>query len=530
MKVGAAFDRAAKSKRTSLLLCLMAGAMGALPYYIEELFLFTFLSLFILFYTVIKQREERNRIFVPFFWYYYGFFTPLYLFLSEMYPYTRFGFNEEQAVFILICSCIAIPLLHTVVEAGLMLIARSFRCKKFEFLGFAALFTVGEWILTLGTLAFPWSGISVSLTGFLPYLQTASLFGKYFLTFITVAACYALASSAETKKRFFALLGTGIICVNLLIGSILMLVPYEKGDKITASALQGNVLSNEKWNSENRESIFEIYTGLAADAAENGAKIILLPETAIPQRFVEGGSIHNALAKIAVEYDTTIVCGVHYYIDEQNFNAVIAILPDGSLSDRYDKRHLVPFGEFIPFAKTLGEMFPFIAEFNEGTSDLTEGSEPIVFKTEIGNIASLVCFDSIFPQFSREAVMNGAKYIAIVTNDSWFNDSVGIYTHLRHAKLRAIENRRYVMRAANTGISAFIDEKGRIITQTEALTLDTASAEVYAIDSNTLYYYVGDIFLYGSFITLICFVFYSIFDKLRRKFNGNHPTSPDRDL
>ena len=126
--------------------------------------------------------------------------------------------------------------------------------------------------------------------------------------------------------------------------------------------------------------------------------------------------------------------------------------------------------------------------------------------------------------------MNGAKYIAIVTNDSWFNDSVGIYTHLRHAKLRAIENRRNVMRAANTGISAFIDEKGRIITQTEALTLDTASAEVYAIDSNTLYYYVGDIFLYGSFITLICFVFYSIFDKLRRKFNGNHPTSPDRDL
>ena len=175
---GAAFDRAVINKRTSRLLALLSGVLASLPYFFENFFIFTFLSLILQFYIAIKQKNENNRIFAPFFYYFLGFYFPLYLFLSEIYPYERFGFSKPQAVLVLICSCIAIPLLHAVVESTLMLISHVSCGKGWDIICYASLWVIGEWILTLGKLAFPWGSTAVSITGFLPYKQTASLLGK----------------------------------------------------------------------------------------------------------------------------------------------------------------------------------------------------------------------------------------------------------------------------------------------------------------------------------------------------------------
>ncbi|MBO5914421.1 MAG: apolipoprotein N-acyltransferase, partial [Clostridia bacterium] len=216
----------------------------------------------------------------------------------------------------------------------------------------------------------------------------------------------------------------------------------------------------------------------------------------------------------------------HYYDlnENESYNAVIAVFPDGSgtLSEHYDKRHLVPFGEFMPFAETLSKWFPFIEAMNLSRTKLIEGDEPIVIETEYGGVGPLVCFDSIFPQFTREAVQNGADIIAVVTNDSWFNDSAGTYTHLRHSQIRAIENKRFILRAANTGVSAFIDERGRIITQTEPLVKDIAYSSAYTIEKTSFYCYVGDIFLYVSLIILAFYTLISIYYSFRSKKNGNY--------
>ncbi len=482
--------------------------MGAIPYYCEALFILTFVSVFLQLYIAFKQKNENGRTYLPFFCYFIGFYTPLYLFLSELYPYERFGFSETQAVFIVICSCILIPLIHAAVNALVFLISKVFPQKSISIFGYAALWVIGEWILTLGTLAFPWANIAVSLTGFLPYLQTASLFGKSFITFITVVGCGAFAYAASNKKRFMALCGAAVIGLNTIVGSIMWFIPTETTDTVKVAALQGNVLSNEKWVDRNQSDIYERYMSLLEDAAKNGAEIILLPESAIPISFSEGGRLHNDFAEIAEEYGVTVVAGITCRENRKLYNSVIAVYPDGSISQRYDKRHLVPFGEFIPFADTIGELFPFVADFNESSSDFAEGENSVVINTKNGSIAPLVCFDSIFPQFASDGVNDGADMIAVVTNDSWFNDSNGIYTHLRHAQLRAIENKRYVLRAANTGVSAFIDERGNIITATEPLTVDTVYAEVSIIKQTTLYKTIGDIFLYISFITVIAFILY----------------------
>ena len=162
---------------------------------------------------------------------------------------------------------------------------------------------------------------------------------------------------------------------------------------------------------------------------------------------------------------------------------------------------------------------------NQSRISLYEGSEPIIIDTEHGAIGPLVCFDSIFPQFSREAVQNGAEIIAVVTNDSWFNDSAGTYTHLRHSQIRAIENRRFILRAANTGVSAYIDEHGRIEAQTEPLVKDILYSSAYSIEERSVYSYIGDVFLYISFVILAVITAINTIITIRSRKNGNNQAS-----
>lgn len=510
------FNHYIKEKRISKPTCVIAGVLGALPYFYESLFIFSFISLILFFSVLYTSRKESKKIFSLYFSYFTGLYFPLYFFLSELYPYERFGFSGTQAIFIVICSCIFIPLLHAFVEAVIMWLSKFFPESSVSIIGYSALWVIGEWVLSLGTMAFPWGNVSVSLTGFLPYLQTISLFGKYFITFITVAICSLIAYAFVNKIRLTAYIAIVIFVLNTVLGIVIYYLPYEKGDEIKVASIQGNALSNEKWNSDYSEIIFNRYISLTKEAANEGAKIIVLPESAFPQVFYVNSYIHNALAEISTEYGVTIVSGVRYYNNgNAEGNSCVAISPDGTVSKPYDKRHLVPFGEFIPFVKTLGKLIPFVAEFNETSSTFIEGTEAVLLDTQYGKITPLVCFDSIFTDFAFEGAEDGAELIAVVTNDSWFNDSNGIYTHLRHSQIRAIENRRYVMRAANTGISAFIDEKGKILEQSEPLTVDIVYSSVNPIVSLPFYHIIGDLFLYLSFGLVIVFIAFNCIKKCR---------------
>ncbi len=498
-----------ESKRLSLVLCLISGFIGVIPYYFESLFICTFISLIFVFYVVLKQKNTRKRYFSPFFFYFLGFYTPLYLFLSELYPYERFGFTDGQASLIVVCSCIIIPLIHSLVSAGVMYISKFFRGNMESVLGYGALWCISEWVLSLGMLAFPWGNIAVSLTGFLPYLQTASFFGKYFISFITVCGCAYIVYGCLNKVRLISFFGAGIILFNSLLGTVLWLIPAEEQDTVATAVIQGNTSSNDKWKSGKSREIFKQIISLTRQAAENGAEMIVLAESAIPSTFTEGGYTHRSFAEIALDHNTTIIMGANFSENGKEYNSTLAILPDGTLSERYDKRHLVPFGEFIPFVDILGEVLPFVAAFNESSSVFIEGTEPIIINTEKAKIAPLVCFDSIFPDFAREASKEGGEIITIVTNDSWFNDSAGIYTHLRHAQLRAIENGKFVVRSANTGISAFIDTKGKRHNETQPLVADIIYSDIPIVQEKTLYCYMGDIALYASFIIVAVLLIHS---------------------
>lgn len=508
-------------KLSSCVLCFLAGVVYALPYYFKYLFAFSFLSLTLLF-SVLLRKENKKRFFRCFYAFAFGFYFTLYLWLSRLYPFAGFAFTKAQGVVIILLACVGIPLYHALLHTLTMCLTKLLPENDYILTaGYGAAWILSEWVMTLGKLGFPWGRAALSQVGLLYSVQTVSLFGSYFIVVVLVCSCMMFALALKKRKRLYAYIGCSIILVNLIAGTILYYIPTETASENTKSVkvgiLQGNAASNEKWEEGKQKVILERYISMAYQAAENGAKVVVLPESAIPIDFSENSVLYRQFAKIAKEYDVTVLAGVIIEKGEYSYNSVVAVYPDGSISKPYSKRHIVPFGEYIPYQSFLEKVIPFIRGLNLGGLNSAAGDEAVVFDVEGLKNGSLVCFDSIFDSLARDNVSKGAEIITIVTNDSWFKDSAGLTQHLDHSVLRAIENRRMVIRAANTGISAFISPKGEILKQTESLVTDIIYCDVSAANGKTLYSSVGNITLYAAFAFEIVIIVISKYRKGRSK-------------
>ena len=197
-----------------------------------------------------------------------------------------------------------------------------------------------------------------------------------------------------------------------------------------------------------------------------------------------------------------------FYTDYKNdcykYNSIVAIDSSGKIEDIYFKRHLVPFGEALPFEEFLLEKIPIIKELNLVDGDLKAGEKSVIIDDNNFKIGCLVCYESVFPQLVIESVKDGAEVIFIASNDSWFKDSKAVYEHNNNAVLRAIENNRYVVRAANTGISCFIDNKGRVVERLSTLKQGYINSSVDIINHNTLYTMIGEYIIYIIILFIVC--------------------------
>ena len=170
----------------------------------------------------------------------------------------------------------------------------------------------------------------------------------------------------------------------------------------------------------------------------------------------------------------------------------------------YKKRHLVPFGEYMPMREVFMFFLPFLGEISILDREMTPGDSPAVYSADgIGKIGSVICFDSIFEEVSLDAVREGAELIVLGTNDSWFKDSLGIYMHRNQARLRSIEVGRCTVRAACTGVSSIINNVGENFDEVAVFEKDFALGEVYVTDTDTLYTVIGNLFVYMSAIVVL---------------------------
>lgn len=224
----------------------------------------------------------------------------------------------------------------------------------------------------------------------------------------------------------------------------------------------------------------------------NAPRLIVWPEVPAPFYLAEDPAFRARAENIAQKAGAYFLLGYIGMTGESPSNSAAVLSPAGEVVSRYDKIHLVPFGEYVPFKKLL-----FFAEsLTRQVGDFTPGAEYTVSSLDNRRISAAICYESIFPDLVRQFVKRGSELIVVITNDGWFGESSAPYQHLRMGIVRAVENRRYIVRTANTGISAIIDPYGRVEASTPIGVRMVLDGVAHFRSERTFYTEYGDVFAY----------------------------------
>lgn len=447
--------------------------------------------------------------------YRYGFFTIfvfyfiLYHWFVYLYPLDFVGLGNAASVAVVFAGWLGLTLLQAIpgglIFLGFAALCRTQAVRRYPiakpFL-FAALWVVFEWSSTLAWTGVPWGRLCLGQVKMLTILQSASVFGSYFVTFLLVAvnALFALAIVLSPKRVFCLVLAVVLFDLNHMYGLLCLYHPCKPTASDTSVAIiQGNINSHDKWSSDSYRHTLEIYGNMTREAAEAGAELIVWPETALPYDLSHNSALLTWLEDLSRSCNATLIVGALWTDSEGcEYNSLFLVTPEGGLDSgtRYDKRHLVPFGEYVPLRSLITALIPPLADLSALDDDLTPGTDPALFETKWGKVGALICFDSIYEQLAIDSVRDGAGLMVISSNDSWFYDSAAVRQHLYQAQLRAIETGRTYVRAANTGISDVILWDGTSTAQIGALVDGWEVRPVSFRTSRTLYSYIGNLFVY----------------------------------
>lgn len=335
------------------------------------------------------------------------------------------------------------------------------------------MWVASEYLRSRGELGFPWASLAYSLYDHPVLIQGAALSGMWGVG-LWVAAVNACAANSIMSRRgmgraLWAAAAAALVAAGILQGVISMR-GGERPERVRAALVQPNVPVEIKWDPEHKDEIFDRLIRLTKEA-QGPLDLVVWPETATPTLLLRDPPYRSEVRNLAREKGVPIVTGFpHYERTEsgkrQAFNSASVIMPDGRLLKRYDKIHLVPFSERFPFQ----DVIPFVNAVDFGQSDFTAGEEYVVYEVPAGKFGVLICFESLFPELSRGFVLRGADFLLNITNDAWFGRSQAAVQHASMAVFRAVEHRIGIGRAANTGISMFIDRYGRMEQRTELFT------------------------------------------------------------
>jgi apolipoprotein N-acyltransferase len=283
-----------------------------------------------------------------------------------------------------------------------------------------------------------------------------------------------------------------------------------EGKNLRVCVIQGNIPQALKWDESAKPFIWKRYLELTEEASRQNPDLIIWPESAIPDYLqVEAEDNLKSLFDFVRQIKIPILLGITTVEGNNYFNSAILISKDGEIISRYDKIHLVPFGEYIPLRKILPflETIVPIGDFTAG-KDFVVFSYPCLAGRQVVKFSTLICFEDIFPEISRQFVKQGANFLVNITNDAWFGNTSAPYQHLSCSVFRAVENRVNLARAANTGISSIIDSNGKIISMVQ----DLRGAETFVGGFNakqlflnrrfSFYTNFGDIFVFGCALFL----------------------------
>jgi len=378
-----------------------------------------------------------------------------------------------------------------------------------------------EYIRSFLFTGFPWELLGYTQFNVLHLIQISDIFGVYGVSF-----CIALSNAAiflaylnlsgkdwqenEVKAKLAS--GSTVIFVLIFclvwfygkwrIESIQKLTSDSPSIKVTI--VQGNIDQAKKWDPAFQIASTKKYIDLSLLAKKHKPDLVVWPETATPFYFLRNVRLSEMVKKGIHDTGTDFLIGSPSFNFGTNsveyYNSAYLIGPGGNVYGKYDKAHLVPFGEYIPFKKWL----PFLGKMVEGVGDFNPGQKGHTIKWGDYRLGVQICYEIIFPDLSRDMIKNHASLLVNITNDAWYGRSSAPNQHFSMTIFRAVENRRSIIRSANTGISGFIDPSGRVIASTELFKDATITRSVPMLEGMTFYSRFGDLFAMACLgITLI---------------------------
>jgi len=510
-------------KRKNLLLLSLSGILLASAFPPVSFHFLIFVAL-IPFFIVLEKRKtlaEINRA-----TYFMAFIFSLFT------VYWVGGFTVGKDYYLMISGFVLLffnPLLFLIASTLFYFAVKVFS-RKTAMLLFPMFWVCYEYCYSLTDFQFPWITLGNSQTKFLHFIQIADVIGVYGLSLIIVFVnlFFFISYRHFVKKYNYKLpfaVALLLIILPIIYGVIKEKSFKESEKKIRVGLVQPNLDPYEKWSGGNLDELTGLYLSLSHKAAAQNAGLIIWPETALPVYLLSGeyyntiDSIKNFINSSHIPLLTGMPNFITYFDSAKapsdakysdagkfyytNYNAILLFNPNETKIQAYGKMKLVPFGEHTPFADQL----PFLGDlikWGVGLGGWNIGKDTVNFKLgirnyELGNshqtnnpqqttnINAVVCYESIFPEFIAAFAQRGSQMIAVVTNDSWYGNTSGPYQHKEIAVLRAVENRRSVVRAANGGISCIINPLGITAAATKMYTKDVLVGDVSLNDEKTFY-------------------------------------------
>ncbi len=362
-----------------------------------------------------------------------------------------------------------------------------------------------EWLRSWVGGGFPWVLLGSSQASVLPVAQVASVtgvFGLSWLVALVASAAAALALSPRAAHRWAAMGTGGLLLATATAGALRVAEGSlaRTGDVLRAGLVQGNIDQAIKWDPTYRDSITRRHVDLSRQAIGAGAGLVVWPEASTPFFFDAEDALAEPVRRLAAESRTPFLIGSDEFErgptaeSRRVYNSAILVGPDGRSRGSYRKMRLVPFGEYVPLRRILF----FVAPLVETVGDFTPGTEPVVLDVDGRRLSVAICYESVYPWIARAFVTRGSQLLVTITNDAWFGRSSAAYQHFEQGALRAIEEGRYVIRAANTGISGAVDPYGRSLARTGLFDTTTLMVDVRLLNHRTIYSYIGDVIAWIS--------------------------------
>ena len=362
---------------------------------------------------------------------------------------------------------------------------------------------------------FPWALLGYSQVTVLPVVQVASVVGVYGLSGLLAFAAAAVAAPALLTGRAriaypaaAALLMAG--CIGWGYARLADPVLLAAGDPVKVAVIQGNIEQEDKWNPALRDAITDRYLSMTREALAAGATFIIWPESSTPFYFEHDLIRGGAIRRLAAESGATLLIGSDQVepvrasgeVDRgqaRYYNAAFLVRPDGQVGGVYRKMQLVPFGEYVPLQRLLFFVGPIV----EAVSAFTPGEEPALLPVGDHVASTAICYEVIFPSLIRRFVVDGSQLLTTITNDAWYGRSSAAYQHWEQAAMRSVEQGRYLARAANTGISGFVDPYGQVLEKTDLFHEAVLIGDLRFITQRTIYSRIGDLFAWLSLAVTI---------------------------